>query len=532
MKIIKQLLIMLSAAFLVTAMLPALASADTRKDGVPARCAPVAATAPTGTRVLSVTAVAQPGGTVTLPNLPPVSGVPAYCDVSVVLTHPGAGDRVTVKVSLPQDRSHWNGRFQATGGSAYLAGDLNGIIATPLLDGVKNGYATAATDAGVGQQPTDVSDWALTPAGMVNRPLLQNFASRSLHDLAVVGKSVTAAFYDRDVPYSYWNGCSTGGRQGYELAQHHPKDFQGILAKAPAINWDRFAAAALWSQAVFNEEHVKPTRCELTAFTNAAITACDSNDGVRDGIIDDPATCRWNSRQLIGTTIDCDGQPVTISRATAEAVRRIWDGPRSPQGRRLWFGPNKGASLDALAAYGVPFTVADSWVRYFVAQDPSFDTTTLTYRTFDRLFAQSHRRYGDLIGSDDPDLSAFARAGGKLLSWHGQTDQLVPTQGTVDYRKRVVRQGGGNAKVDRYYRLFLLPGVDHCGGGPGLQPVDDLGAVVDWVEHGRQPTTLAVAATRADGSTATRQVCSFPRQTRYVGHGHPDDATSFRCSCR
>ena len=275
----KKFLIMLSAVLLLSAALPPLAGADSRDDDSTVRCAPVHVAAPKGTRVVSVTAAAQPGGTVTLPNLPPVTDVPAYCDITITLTHPGAGDSVRVKLVLPQDRGRWNGRFQATGGSAYLAGDLDGIIATPLLDGVKNGYATAATDAGVGQNPIDVSDWALTTTGRVNRPLLQNFASRSLHDLAVVGKSATATFYGQDARYAYWNGCSTGGRQGYQLAQDYPQDFQGILAKAPAINWDRFAVAALWSQAVFNSEHVQPTQCELTAFTDAAVRACDRLDG-------------------------------------------------------------------------------------------------------------------------------------------------------------------------------------------------------------------------------------------------------------
>lgn len=526
----KKFLIMLSAALLLSAALPPLAGADSRDDDSTVRCAPVHVAAPKGTRVVSVTAAAQPGGTVTLPNLPPVTDVPAYCDITITLTHPGAGDNVRVKLALPQDRGRWNGRFQATGGSAYLAGDLDGIIATPLLDGVKNGYATAATDAGVGQNPIDVSDWALTTTGRVNRPLLQNFASRSLHDLAVVGKSATAMFYGQGARYAYWNGCSTGGRQGYQLAQDYPQDFQGILAKAPAISWDRFAVAALWSQAVFNSEHVQPTQCELTAFTDAAVRACDRLDGVTDAIIDNPAACRWDPRRLVGTTIDCEGQRITISRATAEAVRKIWQGPQTPSGRRLWYGPNKGANLESLASVGKPFTVADSWVRYFVQQNPSFDTTKLTYQTFDRVFAESQRRYHAVIGSDDPDLSAFARAGGKLLSWHGQSDQLVPTRGTIDYRERVNRHAGGNSAVDRHYRLFLLPGVAHCGAGPGGQPVDDLGALVSWVEQGTPPNTLTVSATRADGKTAARHVCAYPQSTRYLGHGDPDDAASYRCS--
>ena len=430
-------LVPLSAALLPTAAGAAPAAGPPRAPTTTCAAKPVSA--PPGTDVVSVTAAAHAGGTVTPPGQAPIIDVPAWCDITVTVTHPGAGDRVLVKVSLPQEAGRWTGRFQATGGSAYLAGDLDGIFGAPLIQGVKAGYATAATDAGVGGNPLDVSGWALTASGEVNKPLLHNFASRSLHDLAVVGKSVTAAFYGRAVDNSYWNGCSTGGRQGYELAQDYPKDFQGILAKAPAVNWDRFAVATLWSQAVFHEKNVKPSQCELAAFTAAAVKACDRLDGVKNGIIDDPQKCHFDARRLIGTKIVCDGKEITISKAVAQAIRKVWAGPVSRKGEKLWYGPNKGADLAPLASPGAPFFVADSWVRYFVKQDPTFDTTKLTYAQFERIFRQSQKKYNRIIGTDDPDLSAFARAGGKLLSWHGQKDELVPTRGTIDYRKRVNR---------------------------------------------------------------------------------------------
>jgi hypothetical protein len=471
-----------------------------------ATCAPVRPQAPAGTRVESVTAVAHAGGTIAFPAAyppaTPITDVPAWCDVTVTVSHLGANDHVRIKVSLPQDRARWSGRFQAAGGSAYLAGDLTDP-APALVQAVKDGYAAGATDAGVGQNPIDVSGWALTGQGTVDGPLLENFASRSLHDLAVVGKDVAKQFYGRSVTYAYWNGCSTGGRQGYADAQDHPTDFQGVLANAPAISWDRFAIATLWSQAVFAEEHVQPTSCELQAFTDAAVKACDTLDGRRDGVIDDPSKCDWDARRLVGTKVLCDGQELTISRATADAVRKIWAGPVSASGERLWYGPNKGANLDSLAAYGTPFVVADQWARYFVTRDPSFDATTLTYASFDRLFAASQREFHDVIGTDDPDLRAFARAGGKLLTWHGQADQLVPTRGTVDYKQRVDALLGAT-KVDSFYRVFLLPGVDHCAGG--TDPTNALTSLVRWVEQGKAPATLTATTTLPDGATVTRHV--------------------------
>ncbi|WP_284294431.1 tannase/feruloyl esterase family alpha/beta hydrolase [Luteimicrobium album] len=472
-------------------------------------CAPVRPSAPAGTHVDSVTAVAHTGGTISFPTaypaVGPIADVPAWCDITVTVSHLGANDHVKIKVSLPQDRSLWTGRFQAAGGSAYLAGDLTDP-APALVQAVKAGYAAGATDAGVGQNAIDVSGWALTPRGTLDTALLKNFSTRSLHDLAVVGKDVARQFYGRSVTYAYWNGCSTGGRQGYAEAQDHPTDFQGILANAPAINWDRFAIATLWSQAVFNEEHVQPSPCELQAFTDAAVKACDTLDGHKDGIIDDPSKCDWDARRLVGTKVVCDGQEIIISRATADAVRKIWEGPTTPSGKQLWYGPNKGANLDSLAAYGAPFVVASQWAQYFVTRDPSLDLTRLTYDEFYRLYASSQRQFHDVIGTDDPDLRAFARSGGKLITWHGQADQLVPTQGTVDYKQRV---DGllGSRNVDSFYRLFLLPGVDHCAGGTDL--TNALDSLVTWVEKGHAPATLSATITQPDGATVTRQVRPF-----------------------
>jgi hypothetical protein len=531
----KLLTLTVSLAATAAVLVPLTAGAAPLHDGragatpdATAACAPVRVAPPSGARVVSVTAEARAAGTYTFPATPlgapaPIADVPDWCDITVTLTHPGADDRVAVKVGLPQDRSLWSGRFQAVGGSAYQAGDFG----APLVQGIKDGYATASTDAGV-KTGLDAS-WALTPDGTANQPLLTNFASRSVHDLAVVGKQVTKTFYDTPASYSYWNGCSTGGRQGYLAAQEYPRDFQGILADAPAVSWDRFAVATLWPQVVFHEEGVSPTPCELGAFNKAVVDACDTVDGVRDSIIDDPQACRWDPRELVGTQVDCGDRTVTISADVADAVRKIWAGPVSSDGRRLWYGPSKGADFGWLATPGKPFIVADLWVRNFVERNLDLDTTALSYEQFERIFRSSQRQFHDVIGSDDPDLSAFAGAGGKLLSWHGQADQLVPTQGTVDYRERVERRFGGAQRVDSFYRLFLLPGVEHCGGGPGAQPSDALGTLVRWVEQGQAPATLATSVTRQDGSVVTRDVCSYPHRTRYTG-GDPASASSYRCT--
>jgi hypothetical protein len=531
----RPLIILLAAVVPAAALImPVASSAATRDSGTPAAttCAPVPVSAPSGTKVVSVNAEARAGGNFTFPSayppVPPINDIPAWCDLKVVVTHPGANDTVTIKVSLPQDPKKWNGRFQATGGSGYSAGDVSDQ-SVPLISAVKGGYVGAATDAGV-KGVLDAS-WGLTADGTVNTGLLTNFASRSVHDMAVIGKDVTAKFYQRAASYSYFTGCSTGGRQGYAEAEYYPNDFQGILANAPAIDWNRFEIATLWSQAVFNEEKVAPTDCELGAFNTASVAACDRLDGVKDGVIDNPQDCKWDARRLIGTKVLCDGKELTISKALAEAVNKIWAGPTTPSGKKLWYGQNMGSTFSFIAVYNKPFAVPDLWAKYFVTKNPSFDSTKLTYASFEQLFNSATRQYDAVIADNNPNLSKFAKAGGKLLTSHGQSDQLIPTRGTVHYRDRVDAVFGGTKRVDDFYRLFLLPGVDHCGTtlystGPLVNPGADLDALVDWVEKGEAPATLP--ATSVNGTT-TRNVCRYPMVARYTGHGDTNTAANYRC---
>ncbi|MEV4000587.1 DUF6351 family protein [Actinomadura sp. NPDC049753] len=533
----KRLLITLAAGVpLVAASLPAGASASTGSIAAASGCSSISVRPPAGTAVESVTAVGQAAGTAHVPAVPPlpavdVPGVPAYCDVTVTLTHPGAGDHAKVKVWLPQ--TGWNGRFQALGGSAYAAGDYG----AGLADAVKSGYAAATTDAGVGAYID--TGWALTDTGTVNTALLENFADRSQHEMAVVGKQVVDEVYGKPASYSYWNGCSTGGRQGYMEAQRHPDDFDGILAGAPAVNWDEFEVATLWPQVVMNEEHTFPSQCEFNAFNKAAVQACDGLDGATDGLIGDPAKCDYDPRRLIGTTVECDGERVTITAADAAVVRKIWDGPRTSSGERLWYGVPVGAGFDLAGTEakpdgtrrGVPFIVPALWVSTFLKRQPAFDVSTITYAQFTRVFRQSQVEYDRIIGTDDPDLSAFRKSGGKLLSWHGQADQLIPTQGTVDYRERVERDMGGAHRVDGFYRLFLAPGVAHCAGdtSTGPKPTDPLGALTAWVEQGNAPRTLSASIKDSAGQTVTRDLCLYPAVSRYIGHGDKRAAGSYRC---
>lgn len=497
-------------------------------------CVPVPVSAPAGATVESVEAVHKAGGTVTFPSTPlsapaPITGVPPYCEVTVTLTHPGANDHVKVAVALPE--TGWTGRLQAVGGSGYSAGDFG----APLVQAVKDGYSGVTTDAGVSLTGLDTT-WALTADGELDKPLVRNFATRSVHEAALVGKDVTRRFYDRPVSYAYWNGCSTGGRQGYAEAQKYPGDFDGILANAPAVQWAQFAVATLWPQIVMYQEHDIPSKCVFDAFRKAAIKACDKQDGVANGIIDRPDRCGYDPRNLVGTELACDGRKITVTAADAKVMRMIWAGPTDERGRKLWPGLPKGADTTWLAGtqadqngdLSAPgFPVAVGWVQTFLKKQPGFDTSKITYSEFAELFRQSVKQFDDVIGTSDPDLSEFRRGGGKLLTFVGADDQLIPPGGTLHYRQRVEREMGGAKRVNDFYRLFLAPGVEHCSGGPGAAPTHALDALVDWVERGKAPRTLAAANL---AGTVTRDLCPYPQVSRYKGHGDPAVASSYRCT--
>ncbi|MEU1283115.1 tannase/feruloyl esterase family alpha/beta hydrolase [Kitasatospora sp. NPDC005856] len=530
----KRLLTVLATGAALAAVNLPTAVAEPSYGSVPAvpGCSAPAVRAPAGTKAESVTAVRREGGTIHGTGLlgGTVEGVPAFCEVTVTLTHPGDDDHARILTWLPV--SGWNGRFQALGGSAFAAGD-NGV---GLGTAVRNGYAATTTDGGL----ADVVDvgWALNAEGEVNTALLKNLASRSQHEAAVVGKQVVAAHFGERAAYSYFNGCSTGGRQGYMEAQRYPDDFDGILANAPAVSWDAFEVATLWPQVVMNNERTYPSACAFKAFTDAAVAACDPLDGATDNLVNDASRCDFDPRRLIGTTVVCDGKELTVTAADAAVVRKIWDGPRTASGRKLWPGVPVGADLSGLAGTttdtngqvkGAPFPVPQLWAATWLEKQPSFDVSTITYDGFTRLFEQSRAEYGGVIGSDDPDLSAFRDSGGKLLTWHGQADQFIPTQGTVEYRRQVERKMGGTRRVDDFYRLFLPPGAGHCGLNKGVGTIDDLAALTAWVERGEAPRTLPATLVDAAGRSVDRDVCRYPEVSRYRGHGDPAAASGFRC---
>jgi len=321
-------------------------------------------------------------------------------------------------VWLPLDG--WNGRFQGTGGGGWTAGS-SAFQAQPVADG----YSSASTDSGHSNIDPDPANWALSAPGKVNSALLEDFASVSLSDMTLIGQAVTKSYYGKKAKYSYWTGCSTGGRQGMMLAQRYPNLYDGILAKAPAVFWDTLLVGMYWPQQVMKNINYYPPQCELSAFTQAAIDACDAIDGLEDRIISSEHTCGFNPHSVVGKSYKCGNETRTFTAAGATVASATWTGPTDPQGKKQWYGLNRDSDLSALAGtvtlangtiIGAPFVVPVQWIQYFVEKDANFPVEQVTNQQYFNILERSRKEYLNIMDTSDVDLSPFKASGGKLVS--------------------------------------------------------------------------------------------------------------------
>ncbi|KAI9040095.1 tannase and feruloyl esterase [Aspergillus affinis] len=457
----------------------------------------------------------------------------SFCNTTVTYTHPGWNDTVNVEVWLPLEQKDWNGKLEAVGGGGYSAG----FGALFLTQAVVDGYVAIDTDAGhefgpsVAQHP---GGWVLVSPGNVNWYLMDNFGSRSLYDMTIIGKAITETYFGRKPTYSYFAGCSQGGRQGLMIAQRYPDLYDGILSQAPAINFENFIPAGYWAQQVMNDLGVYPSPCEINAFTKAAIEACDMLDGVRDGVISAPDLCHFNPHSVVGQNVSCnDTTTRMLTKAGAHIVEAAWDGPHSPTDNIGWFGLNKDASLTGAyvttncssgTCSGAPTPLLSNWFPYFVAKDPDFAIANMTVADFFAALRLSDLEYKSMLGTACPDLSGFRDAGGKMISWHGLADEIIPPNGTIAYYQEVLEL---DPSAHEFYRFFEAPGVGHCAGGSGPFPNEIFKELIAWVEDGVVPERLN--ASSADGTV--RPLCPYPSRQTYVG-GDPSEAGSFACVSR
>ena len=488
--------------------------------------------------------------------VPAASGHPSYCHVNFFVSTlsgpkdgylPGQKQHVQVDVGLPLStadggsggtQGSWNGRIQDIGGGGFAGSLYSG--GTPVTDSTDSGYVGSNTDTGhTGNGASGA--FALNPDNSLNWGLIRDFAFNGIHLQAVWSKNVTKMYYGMGPKYTYWNGCSTGGRQGHQQAQKYPDDYDGILAGASAFNWDRFIPAEVWPQVVMNQEVGAPIAdAKLTAVRQASIAACDTQDTITDGVLQEPRSCRYNAKSFI---CKASGPANCLTPAEARAVNKIWDGVQGSRlDLRFWFGLERGTSLQGFPGFGlagsVAFPIATDWLKYWVFQNPAFDWHTLTEDSFLQAFTKSEIKFHDVIGTDDPDLSDFRKHGAKMITYHGLADIVIFPRGTYNYYNRVTEREGGLKNVQKFYRFFPYPGNGHCGGNldqPNA-PLIDLSnkgalfqALVNWVEHGVAPDSI-VASNNPDPTQATvsRPICKYPDKLVFKG-GNSSVASNFFC---
>jgi hypothetical protein len=277
-----------------------------------------------------------------------------------------------------------------------------------------------------------------------------------------------------------------------------------------------------------------PAPCEIEAIQLAVIKACDSLDGLEDGIVLSSDECKFDPLSIVGQQHACPSTngTATITEAAAIVAKETWKGATSPEGEFLWHGLDKSARLflqagtmcDNGTCAGLPLGLPVDWMKYFLALDPAFDTTKVNTTHFDYLFRQSINRYDSVLGTSDPDLSYFNKAGGKLINWHGVADPLLGPKYTEHYVRAVHER---DPKASDYYRYFEAPGLEHCGlTEVGFYPGNAMKSLIDWVEKGIAPEMLE--ATTRDGANRTANLCLWPKKLVYVG-GNAAEAASFAC---
>ena len=505
-------------------------------------CESLAATAIPHTTI--TVAASIPAGTFAPPTGAPIAGLPAFCRVVGVIK-PTSDSNIGFELWMPS--AGWNGKYQQVGnatfgGSFFYAagGGLPGIA-----DGVKRGYATAGTDNGHASNDANDATWAL---GHPERVI--DFGYRAVHETAEKAKMIVDAFYGVHPTHSYFNGCSSGGREALMEAQRFPDDFDGIVAGSPANNWTHLMVAHAWDEqaTLANPASYIPFN-KLPAITTAALAACDAQDGILDGIINDPKQCHFDPSSLL-----CSGAESAscLTPPQLAALRKIYSGARNSRtGEQIFPGYLPGAESFNLGrgswslwitgttpGNAQQFSEGNPFFANMMFEDPTWDFRTLN---FDTDVTAIDAKLALALNATDPDLSALDARGGKIIMYHGWNDPAIASRSSVDYYEHVVaaqRPGIGRGRGEErvalrrtqdFMRLFMAPGVNHCGGGPGPNTFDMLMALEAWVEDGTAPEKIVASHLTNGVVDRTRPLCPYPQIPVYLGSGSTDEAANFDC---
>jgi hypothetical protein len=522
-----------------------------------------------------------------------------YCLVVLSYSSTGANDEtpqnITIYVGLPLNstdggvtgstvdsalnfttvQGNWNGRTEGEGG-----GGCTGNNNVNSAGAVVNGFVGSGTDGGHGNptdDPDNTCDQGVLSLGQLDQQYIQDWVYNGPRQEVLWSKKVATLYYGEAPLYNYWNGCSTGGHQGYALAQTLPGELQGILASAPAMYWTRFQTAQMWGQiAMYDIAGEVIAAGKLAAVQNAAIAACDKNDGVQDGIIDDPRTCTFNANANVCGQPGAPAAPNCLTPTEANAVNVMWDGPRNNSGERIWFPIDRGTDFlfwDGNVPFGLapvqfgwdlenpayynagvfPTSYPGFWGNVALNATVSAPGAVTTYAAVAQAGSNNVADLTDTFGN----LDAFKASGAKMITFVGANDALIMPRGVINYYRvmaaRYAEGSDNSAKSDpsdrfqgvqEFYRLFHVPGVSHCGLGilshsslgPWPQNGADFNAVINWVEKGVAPSevigsgnTAVPAFIPGSATTLTRPLCPYPQTAVYNGSGSVTDAANWHC---
>ena len=446
--------------------------------------------------------------------------LPAHCRVAAVLA-PSSDSHIEMEVWLPAD---WNGKLEAVGNGGW-AGVISityraSAVERSLVAGLRGGYATASTDTGHKVAEAPGASFALG-----HPEKLMDFAYRAVHEMTVQSKAIVTAFYGRGPRLSYWNGCSTGGRQALMEAQRYPEDFDGILAGDPANYWGPLMTGMMVAaQAAHEGQAGNLPREKLSLLNKSVLQACDALDGIRDGLIEDPTRCRFDPKVL-----ECNGSdgPSCLTAPQVDAARKLYASAANIEAKRATFpGMMPGSELGWDPVNGLqPFAIGESHFRYLVFKNAAWDFRSFNFDRDSAAAEQASR----LITATDPNLKPFFDRGGKLIQYHGWNDQQISPTASIEYYKSVEDKLGGQAKISGSYRLFMAPEMMHCGGGPGPNEFNGMAALERWRESGIAPDQITASHVENNRVIMTRPLCPYPQVAKYNGAGSTNDAANFSC---
>jgi feruloyl esterase len=468
---------------------------------------------------------------------PSFKDVPAFCRVTADVA-PTADSDIKIEVWLPLEK--WNGKFRGQGNGGFAGViDYLGMAAE-----VKHGYATGGTDTG---HTTTDAVWALGhPEKVID------FGYRGVHEMTAKAKAIAAAFYGNKPQHSYFASCSDGGREALMEAQRFPEDYDGILAGAPANYWTHLLVNAMWDLRVTTLDPASYIpAAKIPAISKAVLAACGAQDGLRDGLLNDPRQCHFDPETMICTHDDSN----TCLRAPQiAALKKIYAGPSDSAGHSLFPGYVPGGEEGP--GGWQPWITGNAPGRSLIAffsvgyfTNMVYEKADWDYKTFDidKATRLADEKTAEALNATNPDLNPFMKRGGKLILYHGWSDAAISALNTIDYYNRVAAKMGERS-TDSFTRLFMVPGMQHCGGGPGpsafgqdpndpaVDPDHNVySALEQWVEKGTAPSRIIATAEGGAGNTGknemmTRPLCPYPQIAKYKGSGDTNDAANFVCA--